>query len=59
MVYFQTKTPNLGKCLRALDWKMLLYFYYGYFTDMSHDPLSSIEPTIIYSKGNGRRAIEP
>jgi hypothetical protein len=26
MVYFQTKNPNLGKFLRALDWKMLIYF---------------------------------
>jgi hypothetical protein len=26
MVYFQTKNPNLGKFLRALDWKMLTYF---------------------------------
>jgi hypothetical protein len=25
MVYFQTKSPNLGKFLRALDWKMLKY----------------------------------
>jgi hypothetical protein len=26
MVYFQTKDPNVGKCLRALDLKMLIYF---------------------------------
>jgi hypothetical protein len=26
MVYFQTKNPNLGKFLMALDWKMLIYF---------------------------------
>jgi hypothetical protein len=26
MVYFQTKNPTLGKFLRALDWKMLIYF---------------------------------
>jgi hypothetical protein len=26
MVYFQTQNPNLGKYLRALDWKMLIYF---------------------------------
>jgi hypothetical protein len=26
MVYFQTKTPNLGKFLRVLQWKMLVYF---------------------------------
>jgi hypothetical protein len=26
MVYFQTKNPNLGKCLGALDWTMLIYF---------------------------------
>jgi hypothetical protein len=26
MAYFQTKNPNLGKLLRALDWKMLLDF---------------------------------
>jgi hypothetical protein len=25
MVYFQTKNPNLGKFLRTLDWKMLIY----------------------------------
>jgi hypothetical protein len=25
MVYFQTKNPNLGKFLMALDWKMLIY----------------------------------
>jgi hypothetical protein len=25
MVHFQTKILNLGKCLRALDWKMLIY----------------------------------
>jgi hypothetical protein len=46
MVYFQT---NLGNCLRALDWKLLIYFmtiwnilrtfviFYGYleyFTDI-------------------------
>jgi hypothetical protein len=24
--YFQTKNPNLGKFLRALGWKMLIYF---------------------------------
>jgi hypothetical protein len=26
MVCFQTKNPNLGKLLSALDWKMLIYF---------------------------------
>jgi hypothetical protein len=26
MVYFQTKTPNLGKFLKALDCKMWIYF---------------------------------
>jgi hypothetical protein len=26
MVCFQTKNPNLGKFLRALDWKVLIYF---------------------------------
>jgi hypothetical protein len=26
MVYFQTKSPNLGKFWRALEWKMLVYF---------------------------------
>jgi hypothetical protein len=26
MVYFQTKTPNLGKFWRALEWKMMVYF---------------------------------
>jgi hypothetical protein len=26
MVCFQTKTPNLGKFLRALDWKMCIHF---------------------------------
>jgi hypothetical protein len=26
MVCFQTKNPNLGKCWRALDWKMFLDF---------------------------------
>jgi hypothetical protein len=26
MVSFQTKNPNWGKCWRALDWKMLIYF---------------------------------
>jgi hypothetical protein len=26
MVYFQTKNPNLGKFLSALDGKMLIYF---------------------------------
>jgi hypothetical protein len=26
MVYFQTKIPDLGKILRALEWKMLSYF---------------------------------
>jgi hypothetical protein len=25
MVYFQTEIPNLGKFLRALHWKMLIY----------------------------------
>jgi hypothetical protein len=24
--YFQTKNPNLGKFLKDLQWKMLLYF---------------------------------
>jgi hypothetical protein len=34
MVCFQTKNPNFGKIWRALEWKMLLYFYdHGeYFT---------------------------
>jgi hypothetical protein len=27
MVYFQTKTPNLGKLWRALEWKMLVYLW--------------------------------
>jgi hypothetical protein len=26
MVCFQTKNPNLGKFLRALEWKMMVYF---------------------------------
>jgi hypothetical protein len=26
MVYFQTKNPNLGKFLSALDWKVSIYF---------------------------------
>jgi hypothetical protein len=26
MVHFQTKSPNLGKFVSALDWKMLIYF---------------------------------
>jgi hypothetical protein len=26
MVYFQTKSPNLGKFWRALEWEMLVYF---------------------------------
>jgi hypothetical protein len=26
MVYFQIKNLSLGKFLRALDWKMLIYF---------------------------------
>jgi hypothetical protein len=26
MVYFQTKTPNLGKFWRALEWKIQVYF---------------------------------
>jgi hypothetical protein len=26
MVHFQTKNPNLGKFVRAWDWKMLMYF---------------------------------
>jgi hypothetical protein len=26
MVYFQTKSPNLGKFWRVLQWKMLVYF---------------------------------
>jgi hypothetical protein len=26
MVCFQTKNPNLGKFLRVLEWKMLVYF---------------------------------
>jgi hypothetical protein len=25
-VFFQTKNPNLGKCFRALEWKMFNYF---------------------------------
>jgi hypothetical protein len=28
MVYFQTKNPNLGKFLRALDRTMMIYFMY-------------------------------
>jgi hypothetical protein len=35
MVCFQTKNPNLGKFLGALEWKMLVYFmviYVEYFT---------------------------
>jgi hypothetical protein len=37
MVCFQTKNPNLGKFLRALHGKMLVYFMYGhleYFKDI-------------------------
>jgi hypothetical protein len=36
MVYFQTKNPNLGKFLRALDWKMFIYFLDNleYLTDI-------------------------
>jgi hypothetical protein len=26
MVCFQTKNPNLGKIIRASDWKMMIYF---------------------------------
>jgi hypothetical protein len=26
MVCFQTKNPNLGKFLRVLQWKMMVYF---------------------------------
>jgi hypothetical protein len=26
MVYFQTKNPNMGKFLRASDWKMFINF---------------------------------
>jgi hypothetical protein len=26
MVYFKNKNPNLGKFLRVLEWKMLVYF---------------------------------
>jgi hypothetical protein len=26
MVCFQTKNPNLGKFLRAIEWKLLVYF---------------------------------
>jgi hypothetical protein len=26
MVCFQTQNPNFGKFLRALDWKMFIYF---------------------------------
>jgi hypothetical protein len=26
MVYFQTKIPKMGMFLRALDWKMFIYF---------------------------------
>jgi hypothetical protein len=34
MVYFHSKTPDLGLFLRALDWKMLVYFMalFEYFT---------------------------
>jgi hypothetical protein len=37
MVYFQATIPNLGKFLRALDWKMLIYLMaiWEYFTDIS------------------------
>jgi hypothetical protein len=28
MVCFQTKNPNLGKILTALDWKRLTYVFY-------------------------------
>jgi hypothetical protein len=32
MVCFQTKNPNLGKCLSALDWKMLIFLWpFGIF----------------------------
>jgi hypothetical protein len=37
MVYFLTKNPNLVKIFRALDWKTLIYIFYGhmgYFTDI-------------------------
>jgi hypothetical protein len=27
MVCFQTKNTNLGKFLRALDWKMFVYYF--------------------------------
>jgi hypothetical protein len=29
MVYFHTKIPNLGKSLRDLQWKKLVYLFYG------------------------------
>jgi hypothetical protein len=35
MVYFKTKNPNLGNFGRVLQWKMLVYVFYGhvvYFT---------------------------
>jgi hypothetical protein len=36
MVYFQTQNPNLGKFLRALDWKNVDIFYghLEYFKDI-------------------------
>jgi hypothetical protein len=30
MVCFQTKIPNLGKFWRVLQWKMLVYVFYGH-----------------------------
>jgi hypothetical protein len=30
MVCFQTKNPNLGKFFRVLNWKMLIYIFYGH-----------------------------
>jgi hypothetical protein len=40
-VYFQTKNPNLGKFLRALEWKMLAYLcsfviFFGIFSPFWH-----------------------
>jgi hypothetical protein len=32
MVYFQTENPNLGKFWRVLQWKMLVYFMYIWYT---------------------------
>jgi hypothetical protein len=34
--FFQTKNPNLGKCLRALDWKMLIFILWPLGTFYGH-----------------------